>query len=306
MKLLIYLLSTFCLTQTFSQKKQVCFSLDDLPLVTYGLNDTVYQKGLMDRLILCLNKNKIPAIGFVNEVKLFNDNMVVPFQVGLLNQWVNSGLELGNHTYSHPDYNTLSFKEFTQDVLKGEILTRQVLQLKGKSLKYFRHPFLHIGNSKVKSDSLNIFLYDHGYAVAPVTIDNEDYIFALAYKRAADNNDSTLRKKIGSDYIDYTEKKLKQYEKQTDLLFGRQVKHVLLLHANLLNSDYMDSLAKLFRENNYEFVTMEKALKDKAYKTDITVYGNWGISWIERWALSQGKKGDFFKGEPIIPDYIRK
>lgn len=306
MKILVYLVSIFWLTQTFGQKKQICFSLDDLPLVTYGLNDTVYQKKLMDRLILSLKKNKIPAIGFVNEVNLFEDTIVVPFQVGLLKQWVNEGFELGNHTYSHPDYNSLSFEEFCLDVLKGEILTRQILLTKAKSLNYFRHPFLHMGNSKAKSDSLNIFLYDHGYGVAPVTVDNEDYIFALAYKRATDNNDSTLRKMIGSDYIVYTEKKLKHFEKQTDLLFGRPIKHVLLLHANLLNTDYMDSLARLFIKNNYEFVTMEDALKDKAYSTTITVYGNWGISWIERWALSQGKKGDFFKGEPIIPDYIGK
>jgi hypothetical protein len=45
-------------------------------------------------------------------------------------------------------------------------------------------------------------------------------------------------------------------------------------------------------------------LQDEAYQTPITVYGKWGISWIDRWALSQGKKGDFFKGDPETPAYI--
>lgn len=177
---LIFLVSFFSLTQSFGQNKQVCFSIDDLPLVTYGVTDTLYQKGMMDRLISSLKTNKIPAIGFVNEVKLFKDNKVISFQVGLLNKWVNSGLALGNHTYSHPDYNFLSFHAFTQDILRGEVVTNQILKTKSLSLKYFIHPFLHVGNSKDKSDSLTVFLSDHGYTVAPVTIDNEDYLFALA------------------------------------------------------------------------------------------------------------------------------
>jgi hypothetical protein len=79
-----------------------------------------------------------------------------------------------------------------------------------------------------------------------------------------------------------------------------------LLHASLLNANAMDSLAQMFRRNGYEFITMAKALEDEAYKTEITKYGNWGISWIDRWALSQGKKGDFFKGDPVTPEYIKK
>jgi peptidoglycan/xylan/chitin deacetylase (PgdA/CDA1 family) len=215
-------------------------------------------------------------------------------------------LQLGNHTYSHPDYHALSFEAFSQDVLKGEVITREILNRKGLSLTYFRHPFLHTGNSKEKNDSLNIFLSDHGYTIAPVTIDNEDYLFALAYKRAKDKGDITLMKKIGSDYLDYMESKLKYFERQADLLFGRQINQILLLHANLLNADYLDSLAKMFLKKNYEFVTMKEALEDRAYETSITVYGKWGISWIDRWALSQGKKGDFFKGDPMTPDYIKK
>jgi peptidoglycan/xylan/chitin deacetylase (PgdA/CDA1 family) len=307
MKSIFFLILLASTIVTFGQKKKICFSIDDLPLVTYGISDSSYQQSLTDKIIASLNKNKIPAIGFVNEMKLYDkNNTAISWQIKLLNQWVDNGLELGNHTYSHPDYNTLSFEAFSRDILKGELFTREILNRKGLTLTYFRHPFLHMGNSKEKNDSLNIFLSDRGYTIAPVTIDNEDYLFALAYKRAKDNEDFDLMKKIGSDYIDYMESKLKYFEKQVYLLFGREINQILLLHANLLNADYLDSLAKMFLKNNYEFVTMEEALKDNAYQTSITVYGKWGISWIDRWALSQGKKGDFFKGEPATPDYIKK
>lgn len=224
----------------------------------------------------------------------------------LLKRWVDHGFELGNHTYSHPDYNSVSFTNFSTDVIKGETLSKQILKEKGKSMKYFRHPFLHTGNTKARADSLNDFLAHRGYSIAPVTIDNEDYLFALAYKRAGDRHDSSLMKQIGNDYISYMENKLRFYENQSQKLFSRNISQVLLVHASALNSDYMEPLISMFKRNKYTFVSMDEALKDEAYKTDITVFGPWGISWIDRWALSQGKKGDFFKGDPETPEYIKK
>jgi peptidoglycan/xylan/chitin deacetylase (PgdA/CDA1 family) len=306
MKIFALLVLLIPVLTSFGQKKQVCFSFDDLPVVSYGIIDSGYQKSLMNKLILSLKKNNIPAIGFVNEKKLYDDQSIISYQVDFLKNWVNGGLELGNHTYSHPNYNTTTFSAYTRDIIKGETNIRKILKDKEKSLKYFRHPYLHVGNTKAKADSLSDFLVNHGYTVAPVTIDNEDYLFAVAYKRAQDKKDYNLKLKIGNDYINYMEKKVQYYERQANRLFGRDIKQILLVHASSLNSDYVDSLASMFRRNNYEFISMDKALEDNAFKSEITKYGNWGISWIDKWAMSQGKKGDFFKDEPITPDYIKK
>ena len=259
----------------------------------------------MDKLVRSIKRNKICAIGFVNESKLYH-NGIDQFQVRLLKTWVNNDLDLGNHTFSHPDYNSVSFNDFYKDILAGETISNELLGARGKSISYFRHPFLHVGDTKVKADSLSDFLASHGYRVAPVTIDNEDYLFALAYKRAKVKNDPNLMAKIGKDYVTYMEKKVRYFEIQANRLFGRNIKQILLLHASLLNSDYVDSLAKMLRRNNYDFVSMDKALKDETYQTEISVYGKWGISWIDRWALSQRKKSDFFKDEPATPEYIKK
>jgi len=307
MRQLIFLtLSIVGLLPSFAQTKKVCVSIDDLPTVSYGVNDSTSLKNLTEKLIGSLKKNKIPAIGFVNEIKLYENDVIIPFQVRLLTRWVESNLELGNHTFSHPDYNNHSMKFFSNDILKGEVVTKKVLSGKRLTLKYFRHPFLHTGNPKQKNDSLDYFLTRHGYTIAPVTIDNEDYLFALAYKRANDKGDHTLMKQIGSDYVAYMENKVLYFEIQARALFGRNINQILLIHASLLNADYMDELAKMLRKNDYDFISMQESLRDEAYNTPVTVFGNWGISWIDRWALSQGKKGDFFKGDPAIPDYIKK
>jgi len=290
----------------FGQQKQVCFSIDDLPVVNYGIKDSTYQKDLFNKIITSLKANSVPAIGFVNAKKLYDHTGVIQYQVDLLKKWLASGLELGNHTYSHPDYNTVSFKEYTDDLLKGEIPLKNIITEQGKQLKYFRHPFLHVGNTKARADSLADFLVAQNYSVAPVTIDNEDYLFALAYKRTTQKNDTALMHQIGNDYIAYMEKKLKYYNAQSNRLFGRSINQILLIHASLLNSDYMDSLIQLYRKNGYAFVCMDDALKDPAYETEINVYGNWGISWIDKWALSVGEKGEFFEEDPETPDYIKK
>ena len=171
--------------------------------------------------------------------------------------------------------------------------------------KSCRHPFLHVGETKSKADSLDAFLKEHGYKVAPVTIDNDDYLFALAYKKASDVKDTILMSRIGFDYIDYMEKKLHFYERQSLALFGRKIPQILLIHASLLNAVYLDSLASMYKRNGYEFVDMDTALRDEAYNSKVTSYGKWGISWIDRWAISSGKKGDFFNGDPVAPDYIK-
>jgi peptidoglycan/xylan/chitin deacetylase (PgdA/CDA1 family) len=224
-----------------------------------------------------------------------------------LRMWIESGFDLGNHTFSHMDYHHVKRKAYFDDVMKGERITRPLMASYGKSLKYFRHPFLHTGESKERSDSLQAFLRGKGYREAPVTIDNSDWIFSLAYESAMVTGDSTLMKSVGADYICYMEKKLKYYESQSMKLFGRNIRHVLLLHANAINADYLGELAGMYESNNYKFVSLTEALEDEAYLTKITTFNrSWGISWLDRWALSMGKEGTFFKDEPGTPEYIMR
>lgn len=294
-----------CVTPSFAQKK-VCFTTDDLPVVSYSISDSAFQREITTNLLNKLTEHKVPAIGFVNEFKLFTDANVNPFQVSLLKQWVDANLELGNHTYSHLDYNSASLDAYGKEILKGEVQTRKLLTVRNKPLQYFRHPYLHAGDTKAKSDSLDQFLKAHQYTIAPVTIDNADYLFALAYHRAYVKKDNVLMNKIGTDYLAYMEKMLHYYETLSVALFGRNIHHTLLLHANLLNSHYIGKLAEVYKRNGYAFISLGEALQDKAYETEITRFGKWGISWIDRWALSQGKGNDFFKGEPVVPDYINE
>jgi len=173
-------------------------------------------------------------------------------------------------------------------------------------MPYFRHPYLHRGNSKAKADSLAEYLLNRNYIEAPVTIDNAEWIFAAAYDSVLKTHDKNSINQVGEAYISYMESKVKYYEGQSDKLFGRNIRQILLIHANSLNSDYMDELLLMFVKNGYSFVNLGTALKDELYKTEDHFYKNGGISWLDRWAITQGKSRDFFQEEPVCPESIMK
>jgi peptidoglycan/xylan/chitin deacetylase (PgdA/CDA1 family) len=274
--------------------------------VSYGVSDTSFQSGVMNGLVHTLASEHIPAVGFVNEQKLYGSAGLLPFQVSLLERWIDSGMELGNHTYSHPSINNISCREFFSDVIRGETVTKELLKKQGKPLRYFRHPFLNVGNTKEKADSLSTMLAERGYTVAPVTVDNDDYLFAVVYHRALVKKDTSFAARIGRDYIAYMHNKLQYYEREAVTLFGRPIAQILLMHASRLNADHLEALVAMIRTSGYQFVDLATALKDEAYRTPVTVYRNFGITWLDRWALSQGKPGSFFKDEPDVPAYIRE
>ncbi|MGR3809648.1 polysaccharide deacetylase family protein [Jiulongibacter sp. NS-SX5] len=291
----------------FAQQKKVCFSIDDLPVVSYGDKSPEFHLDVTRRLVKSLQELNNPAIGFVNEFKLYDKagKNIKPYQKECLEIWLEAGLDLGNHTYKHKDINSTPLTIYTEEIIKGEKVTKELLAHYGKEMKYFRHPYLHVGERKSLADSLDQFLTSHGYEVLPVTIDNADYLFAVAYHYSVQKGDTEMAHRIGEDYIDYMEEKVLFYEQQSQKLFGRQIPQTLLIHASLLNADYMAKLGHVFIKHGYEFVSAEEVLKDPSYQTPVTKFGRYGISWIDRWALSVDKSDDFFKGEPDTPDYIK-
>jgi peptidoglycan/xylan/chitin deacetylase (PgdA/CDA1 family) len=116
--------------------------------------------------------------------------------------WLDAGHDLGNHTYSHRSLNTRPLEELEQDVVRGEPVTRALLAEKGGTLRYFRHPFLQVGLDLDKRHAFETFLAGRGYTVAPVTIDNDDYIYAFAYADALRRGDQETAARLASDLGD--------------------------------------------------------------------------------------------------------
>lgn len=282
----------------------IAVTIDDLPVVSTR-PDLKNRQQITKKLLNHIKKAKVPAIGFVNENKLYNGEKRDEAEINLLRSWLNANLELGNHTFSHLSLHDNSLEKYEADILKGEIIMKELLQAKNLKVRYFRHPYLWTGLSLEIKNDLGKFLNEHNYTIAPVTIDNADYIFSRAYDNAYDKNDKKLMKRIGASYVPYLEAKMDYWERQSVKIFGREIKQILLLHANFINSDYFDDIAKMLKKRNYKFVTLEESLKDEAYKLPDTFVKRNGISWLHRWALEKGRE-NILPDEPKTPDFVLK
>lgn len=291
--------------QPAEAEPSIAITVDDLPTVSALGNEIQRAERTTRDLLAALRRAQVPAIGFVNEGKLLSSGAVDPRRVALLQQWIDAGFDLGNHTYAHPDLHRIDVEAFAADIVKGEQVTRGLVAAAGKQPRYFRHPFLHTGRSREVRDRVDAELTRLGYTVAPVTIDNYDYTFAAAFDRASASNDAALTDRIVAAYLDYMIDVVEYYEQQSLAIVGRPMAHTLLLHANALNALTIERLVARLRARGYRFVTLDEALKDPAYASKDEYFGPAGVTWLHRWALTQGRRG-IFAGEPVVPDWIEK
>jgi peptidoglycan/xylan/chitin deacetylase (PgdA/CDA1 family) len=289
---------------TIAQTRTISVTIDDLPVVVTQ-SDAKKREDITRRLLGHIKKAKVPAIGFVNENKLFTDGKRNEEQVALLKMWIDAGLELGNHSFSHRSAEDLSVEDYTNDILRGEVITKELLAKNGMKMRYYRHPFLQTASDLTKKAAIYKFLADHNYTVAPITFDNADYIFARAYDIARDKADADLMKRVGEAYVPYMEAKLDYWERQSMKTLGRPMSHTLLLHANSINAEFFDDLAAMMVKRGYKFVSLGESLKDEAYRLPDKFTRRAGISWLHRWTLDKGREF-VLPDEPMVPEFVLK
>jgi peptidoglycan/xylan/chitin deacetylase (PgdA/CDA1 family) len=294
--------------QAHAAERAVAVTFDDLPAASAGVvaSDVASLRDVTQRLLAAVRKHGVPAVGFVNEEKLFVDGVRpddVERRTDLLRMWLDAGLELGNHSYSHRDLNRMPLEEFEADVIRGEKVTRGLLEARGRRLQYFRHPFLHVGLDLRERRAFEAFLTAHGYVVAPVTVDNDDFIYAAVYADALRRGDRAATVRIGDDYLRYMDEVFSFFEDVSRRLTGHDIRQVLLLHANTLNADRFGALAEVLVRRGYRFVTLAEALEDDAYRLPDEFVGVPGNSWLNHWAVTTGGKP---VSTPGPPEWIKK
>ncbi|HXA51893.1 MAG TPA: polysaccharide deacetylase family protein, partial [Candidatus Acidoferrum sp.] len=198
MRRILLLLFTAILVS--AQPRQVAITIDDLPRGggDRGARDLASIRAMTQKLLAPLRG--VPFIGFVNagRAQQLGDAGLQE----ILRMWLDYGGTLGNHSNSHPDFNDTPLDQYTDDILRGEPAITKAL---GKRPVYFRHPFLHAGPDAERREGLSRFLAEHGYIVAPVTLDNSDWIFAAVYSDALRRKDTALALKVKRAYVPYME-----------------------------------------------------------------------------------------------------
>lgn len=263
---------------------QIALTFDDLPALTI-LPDQPYVDYLNATILRKLRRHHLRATGFVNEGKV--DELVRARQIADLDRWLDAGMGLGNHTFSHESPNALGAAAYIADIERGEPVIRRLLARHGRKIVWFRHPYLETGYPAATRHAIEAWLAAHGYRIAPVTIDAEDWEFAEPYDDAIARHDATAQHRIMAAYLAYTAKRIDWARRSARLLFGRDIAHVMLLHCTRLNADALDDLAALLHREHLRSVDLATAMRDPVYREPDRYAGKDGIDWLERWALDR-------------------
>ena len=285
-------------------RRLAAVTFDDLPAAGRSRNYNANAiKAMTSKLLQTFASHRIPVVGFVTEKGLYQRTGEVDERIAVLQMWLDAGQELGNHMFSHPSFNTTPLAVYEEDVIRGETVTKMLLEKKGMKLRYFRYPFFYTGLTLETKQAFETFLAQRGYTNAPATIDNQDYLFADVYARAMEKGDQVTMKRVADAYVAYMERMMEFYEKLSVDVFGREIPQIFYVHASPLNADHFQDLAQMLERRGYSFVSLEQVLQDKAYSHPDNYAGPKGISWLQRWAVTEGQG---FRTEPDVPEFVKK
>ena len=267
-------------------ERVVALTFDDLPL-TSEVCEPAVARAVTEKILEVLAEADAPAVGFVNASRTCGEP-AAGLRDEVLKAWLDAGHDLGNHTWSHPDIEGTPLAAYLEDVDRGAAPVDSLLQLRGRRLVWFRHPFLHVGDTPGKKAGLAAHLAENGWRVAPVTVDNQEWVYAYVYQAALGIGDTALVARVAQAYIDHIDDAFAYFEARSREVVGREVPQVLLLHANRLNADLLEPLLARIRARGYRFVGLAEAMEDPVYAREDPYTGRGGPSWIERWGIAAG------------------
>ena len=279
--------------------RKVAITFDDLPAAEASHMTGAEIDDMTARILAQLKKQSIPAIGFVNEVKLYRWGEVDQ-RIKALQMWLDDGFELGNHTYSHVSLNKVGLPAWEENVIEGEPVLKLLMGQHGMTLRYFRRPYLDPGMDLLTRRKAEEFLASRGYTVAPVTMDAWDWDFSPVYVDAKKRGEAALEKRVVDAYLAYSNAMFDYDEKFSRQIIGYEPKQILLLHANELEADHFTDLVELLRKRNYSFITLDDALDDSAYSLPNDYVGE-GTDLLDQWAITEGKMPP---NEPPFPAWV--
>jgi peptidoglycan/xylan/chitin deacetylase (PgdA/CDA1 family) len=285
----------------------MAITIDDLPWIGAVRPGTTREDALA-LMIEAFVSRGVPALGFLNCDRA-GPGAPLP------RMWLEAGLELGNHTAAHLDLNEAPLDQWLRDVRSCHAMVRELtasvqaaataqpapaeLQAAAEptdvppasagqagapaTRTWFRYPFLHQGPTAERQEAAVDLLQELGSPIAHVTIDNSDWILAVAYGDAVTAGDAPRAVAIADAFIDHILRATEHYQQVALEREGRDVPHVLLLHANLLVAEHIGRLLdRLATERGFRFVSVEAAHRDPVYDRPDGYTGSRGLSWLYR------------------------
>jgi peptidoglycan/xylan/chitin deacetylase (PgdA/CDA1 family) len=242
--------------------QKLAITFDDLPAngeLPPGVTKTETAKNVLEIL---KTWRMPPTYGFVNAIRLEgNDDGAEALKL-----WA-AAEPVGNHTYSHMDLEKNTAEAFERDLAEDEPVL-ELLDAKG-NWRWLRYPYLHEGDTVEKRRAVRDYLKAHGYRIAQVTLDWEDYLWNFAYARCAAKNDAKSIEWLRSSYLSTASEFLDLGREQAKLIYGHEINYVLLMHLGAFSSTILPEALDLLEKKGFKLVTLEEAESDPAYDDDL-------------------------------------
>ncbi len=248
--------------------QEIALTFDDLP-VHGALPPNGSRTQILGDIIAALRNAGTPdAYGFMNAKGIAD---VGPDAEQAAQSWRDAHLPLGNHTLSHFDLHGDTTPEFEREIAANEPALQRFMQQ--ESWHQFRYPYLHEGETLDQRNAVRDYLYQHGYSIAQVTLDVQDYLYNDTYVRCLAKNDTSAVQWLKQTYLDRAAESLTLAKKASQTLWGRDIRHVMLMHVGAFEAATLPDMLKLFAQHGVRLITLEQAQMDPAYAIDPRVSG---------------------------------
>jgi peptidoglycan/xylan/chitin deacetylase (PgdA/CDA1 family) len=186
--------------------------------------------------------------------------------LSLVRKWGDAGHIIGNHTYTHPNFNgeSATLAAFTADVNRNNKLLSTIHGYQ----KLLRFPFLKEGRTASQRDQMRAWMHAHGYRNGAVTIDASDWYYDSRLEQR-------LKAEPGFDISRYREPYLahmlecaSRYDALARDVIGRSPAHTVLVHYNLINTLFLADLLKAFESQGWKLISAAEAFADPVFRSE--------------------------------------
>lgn len=187
------------------------------------------------------------------------------------------------------DLNANPAEAFEREIEENEPAL-ELLAGKDASWHWLRYPFLREGDTVEKRRAIRAYLQAHGYRVAQVTLDWEDYMWNSPYARCVAKNDTQSIAWLKSSYLEVESAYLDLGHQLAQMVYGHDINHVLLLHLGAFSSTILPDAFDLLAKKGFKPVTLEEAESDPVYDGDPDVGSQYGGTLLELWMEARKTK----------------
>lgn len=239
---------------------EVAITFDDLPVhgpMPAGVTPDMVAKSIVDTLKAA---KAPPVYGMLNA----NAMKWTPSAEAALKIWRDGGNLLGNHTFSHPGLSKLTLEAYEADIEANEPVLKTYMGT--ADWHYLRLPFLDGGDTPEKRAGLVAYMEKTGYRLADISIGFNDYEYNPAYARCLAKNDQASIDWMKAKYLKAASDAIDFSRKGAQNTFGRDIKHVYLLHIGAFDALMFPEFLKLLKAKGFRLVTLPEAESDPVYK----------------------------------------